>query len=141
MRHSRNRPEAGFTLVEILVVVVLLGVLAALVIPQFSNATSDASASTLKSQLGTVRSQIELYRARYGVSPALGTSGDASDWDVLTQPGSELCYLQVAPKNPFTGHVGIGDAESVNVGWVWDAANGLIWAPYFDEITNTYDPP
>ena len=59
---SQQRRRRGFTLIEILIVVVILGILAAIVIPQFTNAAQDASASSARSQLQTMRSQIELYR-------------------------------------------------------------------------------
>lgn len=141
MRFTSRSRDRGFTLIEILVVVVILGILAAMVIPQFTSARVDASVSTVKSQLQIVRGQIEVYKARHGSLPPLGTSGTAADWDPLVNPPDEVKYLQAAPYNPFTESVGIGVAESINVGWVWDDVNGVMTAPYFDEITNTYNPP
>lgn len=61
-----QRVKRGFTLIEILIVVVILGILAAIVIPQFTDASQQASASSVKSTLQTVRSQIELFRVKYG---------------------------------------------------------------------------
>jgi len=52
----------GFTLIEILVVVVLLGILAAVIIPQIAGAGVEARTSTLVTDLRRVRSQMELYR-------------------------------------------------------------------------------
>jgi len=60
-----NRSNKGFTLVEILIVVVILGILAAIVIPQFSQASSEARISSIKSNLQMVRSQIELYKIQH----------------------------------------------------------------------------
>src|SRR5207249_6446408 len=72
--------KRGFTLVEILIVVIILGILAAIVIPQFTNASQDARKSSLSSQLQTVRSQIELYKLQHlDKLPALLT-----DWSQLT---------------------------------------------------------
>ena len=51
--------RSGFTLVEILIVVIILGILAAIVIPQFTNASSSARTSSIQSLLQTVRSQID----------------------------------------------------------------------------------
>jgi prepilin-type N-terminal cleavage/methylation domain-containing protein len=66
--HTRSRFN-GFTLLELLVVVVVLGLLAAMVIPRFSDMTQDASKSSIRSTLLTVRRQIELYRAQHGTLP------------------------------------------------------------------------
>src|SRR5215211_7879611 len=60
----RNR-KGGFTLVEILIVVIILGILAAIVIPQFTSASQDARKNSLTSQLQTLRSQIELYKLQH----------------------------------------------------------------------------
>lgn len=59
------RKNAGFTLVEILIVVIILGILAAIVIPQFTEASNDARVSALVSDLQTVRSQVELYKVQH----------------------------------------------------------------------------
>ena len=54
----RMRARTGFTLVEILIVVVILGILAAIVVPQFTQASSEAIKGALQSQLQTINSQI-----------------------------------------------------------------------------------
>jgi len=65
------RATRGFTLVEILIVVVILGILAAIVIPQFTEASTEARESSLVSDLQSLRSQIELYKAQHlDVPPA-----------------------------------------------------------------------
>ncbi len=55
--------EGGFTLVELLIVVIILGVLAAVVIPQFGASTQEANMAALDSNLATMRNAIELYAA------------------------------------------------------------------------------
>ncbi len=55
----------AFTLVEILIVVIILGILAAIVIPQFTEASNDARTSALQSDLQTIRSQRELYKVQH----------------------------------------------------------------------------
>src|SRR6188768_4534591 len=74
-----NARKSGFTLVEILIVVIILGILAAIVIPQFTNASQDARKNSLTSQLQTIRSQVELYKLQHldQLPPALATGGAA----------------------------------------------------------------
>ena len=59
----RNR--SAFTLVEILIVVIILGILAAIVIPQFTNASEDAKASSVSSIVQTVQGQLELFKVQH----------------------------------------------------------------------------
>ena len=80
-RPISNRSGRGFTLIEILIVVVILGILAAVIIPQFTNAADDASISSARTQLQSMRSQIELYRAREGGYPTANGANAASDLD------------------------------------------------------------
>jgi prepilin-type N-terminal cleavage/methylation domain-containing protein len=62
--------KKAFTLVEILIVVVILGIIAAIVIPRFSNASATARASMLGDDLRVIRMQIEIFKAQHlGVAP------------------------------------------------------------------------
>ena len=68
----------GFTLVELLIVVIILAILAAIVVPQFSSSTQDAKISALDSSLSNVRSAIDLYRQQHGAYPGLRTAVPAA---------------------------------------------------------------
>src|SRR3569833_2823375 len=69
---KRRRSQSGFTLVEVLIVVVIMAILAATIIPQFSNSTNDAKVSTCKFNVNTIRAQIELYKSQHnGALPSL----------------------------------------------------------------------
>ena len=69
--------RAGFTLVEILIVVVILGILASIVVPQFSNASQTARQNTLREDLQYLRTQINVYEAQH-VDVAAGYPGGNS---------------------------------------------------------------
>ena len=74
----RRHVRKAFTLVEILIVVVILGILAAIVVPQFTNATQDAQAGNIKAQLSTINQQVELFKARTNAYPRFLGSGLAA---------------------------------------------------------------
>jgi general secretion pathway protein G len=136
---KRNR-MSGFTLVEILIVVVILGILAAIIIPQFTNASQSAMSSSLLSQLQTVRSQLQLYQVQHnGSYPTLaqmwGNMTAATNADGTTTGTPTLGpYLQQAPKNPFlvgnTNQTSVvaGTTGAATSGWLYTASSGVIYA-------------
>ncbi|MDX2146946.1 MAG: prepilin-type N-terminal cleavage/methylation domain-containing protein [Planctomycetota bacterium] len=138
MRRSISK---GFTLVEILIVVVILGILAAIVVPQFTNATQDAQTGNLRAQLKSLQNQIELFKARSnnGSYPALVAD---TDGDVAWAPMISANYIKAAPKNPFNGQDGVVLAANgnANVGWHYVAASGTLGASYFDEANDALTP-
>ncbi|MBX2851527.1 MAG: prepilin-type N-terminal cleavage/methylation domain-containing protein [Phycisphaeraceae bacterium] len=155
--HARKLVRKGFTLVEILIVVVILGILAAIVIPQFTNASDAAKASSAVSQLQTLRSQVELYKNQHNNKYPTGTNGlltEGWDWTKLTsrtnidgEVGTSTDhrfgpYMQQVPKNPFvttTGdaHITMGTAVDGSVGWVLNTTTGLIRVSVPDETADT----
>lgn len=131
---THKRVSGGFTLVEILIVVVILGILAAIVVPKFTDASTTAKRSNVVAQLKTIRAQLELYKLQHNDEyPTVaqmftnlitetetdGTAGDNS--------GNEVGpYLQVAPDNPFTNGSTVAADNSGD--WEYDAATGEIRA-------------
>lgn len=63
LRRDRNK---GLTLIEVLIVIILMGIIAAVAVPRFSATTSDALENALDANLGSLRSAIELYAAQHG---------------------------------------------------------------------------
>jgi general secretion pathway protein G len=61
MKTQSNRKKSAFTLIEIMVVVVILGILAATIIPQFVGTTHDAKVSTAKSNIAELESALERF--------------------------------------------------------------------------------
>lgn len=106
------KAEKGFTLVEILIVVVILGILAAIVIPQFTSASVDAKESSLVSDLQAMRSQIELYKIHHNDALPGSQAGNdfvtamtsKTDQDGVIGVGPTFkCgpYMREIPVNPF----------------------------------------
>ena len=138
-----NKKNAGFTLVEILIVVVILGILAAIVIPQFSQASTEARENRLKADLQTVRSQIELYKIQH-TNDALpgaysGTTFEQAMTETTDAAGNHANsgfgpYLQQIPVNPFSSTEAIGETiatgttdpttASTTAGWFFNTSDG-----------------
>jgi len=143
------RAKSGFTLVEILIVVVILGILAAIVIPQFTSASVEAKESALVSDLQSMRSQIELYKIHHNDNlpgVANGTHIDngglsvgftiamtsKTNQDGVVGATAEYRfgpYMQRIPDNPFCGTVGVENdvtlaAARIAVGAVGSDATG-----------------
>ena len=146
------RAKRGFTLVEILIVVVILGILAAIVVPQFTQASTEAKQNSLRSNLQSIRSQIQLYKVQHNdVNPTLANfvaqmtecsdylgvcTGDKQRDMTLTPPAEFGPYLERIPPNPFTGMNTLAASTAAAVaaaidgttcGWYYDQNTGEVW--------------
>ena len=126
----------AFTLVEVLIVVIVLGILAAIVVPQFSNATTDSNLTALKTNLQTIRGQIQLYKVQHNdVWPTEATFATQmtgnSDVSGSTGTGASYPYgpyLQTIPSNPYTNTNTVGSTAAGTTAWYYDAATGTFKA-------------
>ena len=128
------KAKSGFTLVEILIVVVILGILAAIVIPQFTEASTEAKTSSLMTDLQTMRSQIELYKIQH--NPALPGAGGATFIQAMTGTtdiagavgGTYGPYVQKIPTNQFNDFATIREVAPApgadTHGWHFDTTTG-----------------
>ena len=139
--------NSGFTLVEILIVVVILGILAAIVIPQFTEASTEAKTSSLCTDLQTMRSQIELYKIQHNDDlPAAGVNTEADFISDLTAQtniagaaGTDYGpYIQKVPTNQFNDlntvrvENGASTAGAGSHGWVFNSDTGAFNADTAD---------
>ena len=140
-----KKTKAGFTLVEILIVVVILGILAAIVIPQFSQASTEAREASCRADLQTVRSQIELYKIQHTNDALPGAFATTTFDQAMTQTTDAAGnhanagfgpYLQQLPTNPLSTTAVIGvtvrtDGAAAGAGthgWRFDATTGAFQA-------------
>lgn len=136
------RRNSAFTLIEVLIVVVIMAVLAATVIPQFSSSTTDAKESSLKFNMHTLRSQIELYKIHHGEYPDLTDNslpqllGKTDAAGTIDASGAYGPYLDGdIPANPFDNVNLIYTAASASPteetsdkkGWQYHKDSGGIW--------------
>lgn len=117
--------RSAFTLVELLIVVIILGILAAVVIPQFSDASTDARFSSLQTNLQTIRGQLELYKLQHnGTYPVLATFGNQMTSKTkadgtVDAAGTLGPYLQRIPNNPFSNTNDVSGTTSTDGTKAW----------------------
>ena len=140
----RNRLRIAFTLIEVLIVVIIMAVLAATVIPQFSSSTRDAKDSSLDFNLRTIQSQIETYTIHH-----LGDWPSFADFETQMTEATNVDggttgdtpygpYMRELPSNPFSGSsvivaVAVAGTDPAAVvaggaGWQYDETTGGFFA-------------
>lgn len=141
-----TRPRA-FTLVEILIVVVILGILAAIIVPQFASATEQASRAATLDQLNRVRRAVMIYYYDNASRYPDVENGDGT-WGGLIAAGSQ--YLRDPPRNLYIDSdngrlVTLADepdtAYQAAYGWIFKADTGDIWAAAYDGDDRPYPRP
>ena len=132
----QRKKEAGFTLVELVIVIVVLGILAAVAVPKFIDFTTDANQAAGKGALGGVRSAISNFYA-YSATPA---GGGTPTWPTLTELTTATTVMEGdIPDNPYStsatkNAVIAGTTKGTPVtalatgGWCYKAATGEFWA-------------
>ncbi len=136
--NGRRRPARGFTLIELIIVIALIGILATMVIPNMRQTPLRAKEAVLKTDLHTFRDVIDQFFADRGYYP--------EDLDDLVTKG----YLRSVPKDPITNKTGTwilifadeagqGDTDLTGQGraGIYDVRSGAEGAgtdgrPYYD---------
>jgi len=128
-----ERKKAGFTLVELVVVIMILGILAGVAAPRFLNVSSQATDNGLKQTLGVLRNAVEVYSANNG-----GDYPDASstaNFEADMQP-----YLRAGlPKSPVgtkDNTITTGSTADDTTAWMMDPLTGNIIANCTDTDTD-----
>lgn len=122
----RTKRLSGFTLVELVVVILILAILGAVAAPKLFDTTGDARAASTRQSLTVLRNAIELYRAKEGALPGeLGTEADVK--------ADLIPYLQGAFPSCMIGNTndairiqtnGSNLTQSGTEGWAYDNNSG-----------------
>ena len=147
MKKMKKR-ELGFTLIELMIVVAIIGILAALALPKFAQLVEKSREAATKGNLNSMRSAISIYYGdKEGIYPGILDCSATSDFSK---------YLETIPPVKAT-HSGIGsgtvdspsgtmvlgttdeDIDAAGSGWRYNANNGHIFVN--SNVTDSKEMP
>jgi MSHA pilin protein MshA len=133
LRNSlQARVRRGFTLIELIAVIVVLAILAGVALPKYFDYSANAKSSSCKGTLGGVRAGVANFYANSAVS---GTAAYPT-YAQFTTLGTVM--QEPLPDNPYNASAAVRNADNTWVsgnpptsgvqGWAYDTTNGKFWA-------------
>lgn len=121
--------QKGFTLIELVMIIVILGILAAVAIPKYQDLSGEAKEAAARGALGALRSAVTIYYANHAVT-------DSAHWPPIDSVRYAI-MAQDVPKNPYCADADHPDSVIAGVtkgtlvgtdcGWAYLASTGEIW--------------
>ncbi len=132
MRLSKMTDQSGFTLIELVIIIVVLGILAAVAIPKYQDITAQAKEASCRASLGALRSGVTIWYANKAV-----TTGTATWPSLVAVQTVDSVMAQSLPRNPYQLTTNAPDSIVTGVtkgtivgtrgGWAYKASTGEVW--------------
>ena len=130
LQRQTNAARTGFTLVELVVVILVLGIIAAIAVPKLFDTTGDARTNSAMQSLAIIRDAIEMYKAQNGTYPGdAGTEADFKSDMAGSLKGS-------FPRNPLTAAAGDRSVSVQTTGTALTASGAQDWK--YDNSTGDF---
>jgi MSHA pilin protein MshA len=131
--------KRGFTLIELVMVIIILGILSAVAIPAFVNLQANARTAACQGALGGLRSGVAIWYAKSATS---GTAAYPALTDITAVANGVMANGSI-PANPYAGASSIivttatatTHYTTAGAGWIYSTANGDIWGATTDSST------
>ena len=135
--------RTAFSMLELVIVIVILGIVAAIAVPRLSRGSEGAAEAALEQDLSILRNALELYRAEHAGSlpdeaniiPSLVIHSNHDGTAFHSEKGGEFIYGPYIrlyppplPVGRRKGYRTIAGPDATGVGWIYDKASGTITA-------------
>lgn len=117
-----RKNQKGFTLIELMIVVVIIGILAAIAIPRFANMVTKAKEGACKGNLGALRSAVSIYYANTGGE--WPTTLEALVPDYIDE--IPVCDVGQKINDEDPSNMVYTDSGTAHHGWYYDANTGTV---------------
>ena len=134
----------GFSLIELTIVIIILGVISAIAIPRMIKGAENADVTALTADLAVLRGAMEMCRYEHAAYPS--TALEFNDWLTTTVLGNGPYVIKVpelktglqkgntAAKIIVNDPALVGDVDAGAFGWLFNATTGGIWANDVDHL-------
>ncbi|MCP3904436.1 MAG: prepilin-type N-terminal cleavage/methylation domain-containing protein [Planctomycetes bacterium] len=139
-----NHRRRAFSLIELVIVIIIMGVISAIAIPRMMRGAEGADVTGLQADLAVLRNAIEMYRYEHQAWPTLldfetqlttVTQADGATWSSGPKYGPYLVKVPPLKTGNYKDQTEIGAAganppvaEVADKGWLYDVSAGSIWA-------------